>query len=400
MEERTACALLKARFEAAGFRIEENRPFHGPDIHFEIDGFDPQHRVGYEYVSAEAGDGWEVDRGIVARLETMRQQGELFVLVVDESDAPDETTLGARADAFLAEIRERLGTISASGSDEPSDGIPVYADSAGHLGSIEVEDVSSAASGEAPLGYDDREAERESLADDLDDGEPSRPGDEDDIFDEDLAGAATATAAEDDDDDDDDDDDVEDVAAAFDEDDDDFDDVEPLQAAAPDAAADSAPAGPVEVDVDLDDDFDDDEAEPAAVAAGLDDEAAEPLPLLAAEGAGEDLGEDLDEDLDEEEARPAPVTRPSPPAKKAAAKKATAKKPAAKKSAKPAAKKPAAKKPAAKKPAAKKPAAKEPAAKKPAAKKPAAKKPAAKKPAKKPAGKKPAAKAKPAAKRR
>ena len=40
MDERTACAQLKRRFEAAGFRIAENQLFDEDGVRFEIDGLD------------------------------------------------------------------------------------------------------------------------------------------------------------------------------------------------------------------------------------------------------------------------------------------------------------------------------------------------------------------------
>jgi hypothetical protein len=101
MDERNACALLKQRFEAAGFHIEENRPFDEAGVQFEIDGFDPEARVGYEYISSEAGDGWDVDATVVAALEARRKKGEVHVLFVDEADA---ARLGELADAFLASL--------------------------------------------------------------------------------------------------------------------------------------------------------------------------------------------------------------------------------------------------------------------------------------------------------
>jgi hypothetical protein len=107
MEERAACALLRARFEAAGFHIEENQIFDEAGIKFEIDGFDAERRVGYEYLTAEAGDGWDVGDDVIAELEARKQRGELFVLVIDEREAPDAEALGERADAFLDELRER-----------------------------------------------------------------------------------------------------------------------------------------------------------------------------------------------------------------------------------------------------------------------------------------------------
>lgn len=107
MDERKAGALLKARFEAAGFKIEENRSFDEGGVRFEIDGYDATRRVGYEYVTREAGDDWDVDGDVIAALAARKQKGELYVLVVDETDAPDEASLGEAVDEFLDELRER-----------------------------------------------------------------------------------------------------------------------------------------------------------------------------------------------------------------------------------------------------------------------------------------------------
>lgn len=104
VEERAACAQLKRRFEAAGFRIKENQTFKEDGVWFEMDGFDAARRVGYEYVTAEAGDGWDVDGEVIAALTERRKRGELHVLVVDEADAPDAASLDQAIDAFLAEL--------------------------------------------------------------------------------------------------------------------------------------------------------------------------------------------------------------------------------------------------------------------------------------------------------
>jgi len=104
MTEREACALLKARFEKAGYKVADNVAFDEDGLAFEIDGYDADARVGYEYVTEEAGDSWDVD---VDAIEAHRKAGTLFVLVVDEADAPDAASLGAAADKFLAELPKR-----------------------------------------------------------------------------------------------------------------------------------------------------------------------------------------------------------------------------------------------------------------------------------------------------
>ena len=124
MEERAARALLKARFEAAGFQIVENRGFAEAGVQFEIDGYDPVRRVGYEYVSEEAGDSWDVDTVVVGKLDAARKTGDVFILVVDEHDAPDADSLGARADAFLAELRTELPAVEAEAEAAPEEVAP------------------------------------------------------------------------------------------------------------------------------------------------------------------------------------------------------------------------------------------------------------------------------------
>jgi hypothetical protein len=104
MTESDACALLKARFEKAGYAIAENVPFDEAGIRFDIDGFDAAKRVGYEYITDEAGDTWDVDGDVIAALDARRAAGELFVLVVAEASAPDAKALGHAADTFLATL--------------------------------------------------------------------------------------------------------------------------------------------------------------------------------------------------------------------------------------------------------------------------------------------------------
>jgi hypothetical protein len=104
MTEREACALLKSRFEEAGYRIAENQPFAEAGVQFEIDGYDAAARVGYEYITDEAGDGWDVDGSVIATLDEHRKQGDLHILIIDETAAPDAAALDRAARAFLLEL--------------------------------------------------------------------------------------------------------------------------------------------------------------------------------------------------------------------------------------------------------------------------------------------------------
>src|SRR6266850_1671856 len=105
MDERQACALMKTRFEAAGYRIAENVTFDENDVSFEIDGYDADAHVGFEYLTDEAGDSWDVDTRVQAVLAERMKLGEVFIFVIDEAAAPDGATLTKLTDAFLATIK-------------------------------------------------------------------------------------------------------------------------------------------------------------------------------------------------------------------------------------------------------------------------------------------------------
>ncbi|MCC6559038.1 MAG: hypothetical protein IT372_39445 [Polyangiaceae bacterium] len=107
MNEREGCVLLKAVFEAAGLAIEEAYPFAEGDASISLDGFDPARRVGYEYVTTEAGDRREITPEVIAALDARMERGELFVLLVDERDVPDEAALRFAAEGFLGALRAR-----------------------------------------------------------------------------------------------------------------------------------------------------------------------------------------------------------------------------------------------------------------------------------------------------
>lgn len=120
MEERKASEHLKRRFEQAGFRIAENVDFNEHGLRFDLDGYDADAKVGYEYVTDEAGDGWDVDEAVVAKLTELRQSGGLSVLVIDEDEAKDPAALDRLADEFFAELKARgIGPKAAATGAKP-----------------------------------------------------------------------------------------------------------------------------------------------------------------------------------------------------------------------------------------------------------------------------------------
>ncbi len=104
MDEREGSRVLRRAFEEAGLRIEEGYRLPEPPV--ALDGFDPGRRVGYEFITTEAGDRAEFTPEAVTRLEEGMRRGELAVLLVDERDGLEAAELTEVAAAFLARLRE------------------------------------------------------------------------------------------------------------------------------------------------------------------------------------------------------------------------------------------------------------------------------------------------------
>lgn len=107
MTEAEGTALLLARFTEAGYAIVPNFHFHEGDIEVDLDGWDASARVGYEYVTAEAGDHLQFDERTLARFESRMEKGELYVMLVDEREAMTAEALDAAALGFLGELAAR-----------------------------------------------------------------------------------------------------------------------------------------------------------------------------------------------------------------------------------------------------------------------------------------------------
>ena len=108
MTEDEGTALLLSRFTEAGFAIASNFHFHEGDIEVDLDGWDAAARVGYEYITREAGDEAQFDPATLARFEARMQKGELYVMLIDEHEAVTADALDAAARGFLAEVTGRL----------------------------------------------------------------------------------------------------------------------------------------------------------------------------------------------------------------------------------------------------------------------------------------------------
>ena len=107
MNEADGTALLRARFAEAGYEIVENFHFHVGDIEVDLDGWDARARVGYEYITAEAGDYRQFDPPTLERFEARMRAAELFVLLIDDHEAVTADALDVAARGFLGELARR-----------------------------------------------------------------------------------------------------------------------------------------------------------------------------------------------------------------------------------------------------------------------------------------------------
>lgn len=107
LDEMAGRAVLRERFVNAGYAIVEDFPFAEGAVRFSADGFDPQARVGYEYITTAAGDRKELTPEMLAELEARLGRGELFILLIDERDVSGPEVLQRAADRFLSEVRSR-----------------------------------------------------------------------------------------------------------------------------------------------------------------------------------------------------------------------------------------------------------------------------------------------------
>ena len=104
LSESQGCAVLKESFEAAGYDIRDGYDFAEGVIRFQIDGFDPSQRVGFEYITTEAGDRSELSTEMLLAIEARIAQGELFILLIDEYDVGSADELRLHAERFLSMV--------------------------------------------------------------------------------------------------------------------------------------------------------------------------------------------------------------------------------------------------------------------------------------------------------
>lgn len=96
--------VLKSTFEEVGYVIEEDFPFQvaGQVIH--LDGYDPAHRVGYEYVTTASGDRGNLSDAVLSELERLNQKRLVQILLIDELHISSAEELQSACRDYLQEL--------------------------------------------------------------------------------------------------------------------------------------------------------------------------------------------------------------------------------------------------------------------------------------------------------
>lgn len=103
LTEAAARAIVDRRLGEAGFHIQSDYAYHFGELSLTLDGFDPERRVGYQFLShADADVVTDFDDAAAERIAALAAQGTAHILVVHDHEAPTAADLTALVDAFLA----------------------------------------------------------------------------------------------------------------------------------------------------------------------------------------------------------------------------------------------------------------------------------------------------------
>jgi hypothetical protein len=104
LNETEGCDILARLFKARGYRLQRNVRFREYGVEFDIDGWDPGARVGFEYLSSEDDDHDDLSLVEYQALMDQQRRGELSLFIIDEVEPISAADLLASADEFLDEV--------------------------------------------------------------------------------------------------------------------------------------------------------------------------------------------------------------------------------------------------------------------------------------------------------
>ena len=106
LSETQGCDLLMRLFTKRGYAIQRNVQFREYGVEFHIDGWDPQARVGFEFLTSEDEDHDDLTLDEYKELSAAQRRGELAVFIIDEVEPVSAEALAAEAHEFLDEVAD------------------------------------------------------------------------------------------------------------------------------------------------------------------------------------------------------------------------------------------------------------------------------------------------------
>lgn len=102
LPEELARELITRRFAKAGYQLQSDYRFHHGDTLVTLDGFDPEHRVGFQYIShADQDVVTDHDVATTLALKQLEADGQARVLIIHDGEAPTGDELMAIVNEFL-----------------------------------------------------------------------------------------------------------------------------------------------------------------------------------------------------------------------------------------------------------------------------------------------------------
>jgi len=105
--EQEGCTLLTQAFSSRGYTIKTNVKLEFPGVSMTADGWDAAAKVGFEYLTHEAGDHLDLAPNELTALTAMMERGELYMLLIDEHQVDLAEDLTWAAQRFLDEVERR-----------------------------------------------------------------------------------------------------------------------------------------------------------------------------------------------------------------------------------------------------------------------------------------------------
>jgi hypothetical protein len=120
INETEGCDLLARLFTKRGYAIQRNTQFREYGVEFHIDGWDPQARVGFEFLTSEDEDHDDLTLSEYKQIVAAQRRGELAVFIIDEVEPVSAQALAAEAHEFLDEVADAAhARLMAAGRRKP-----------------------------------------------------------------------------------------------------------------------------------------------------------------------------------------------------------------------------------------------------------------------------------------